>query len=72
MSYLQEFCKTIYEINPFIEIIGTYVKSNVKVSVRCKKCGVIPSRSDRITRSLLGGIRAAPTACARLSPRHLE
>ncbi len=36
------------------------------------KCGVIPSRSDRPTRSQLGGIRAVPIACARLSPRHPE
>lgn len=31
-----------------------------------------PSRSDRPTRSQLGGIRAVPIACARLSPRHPE
>lgn len=35
----EEFCKSINKINPFIEITGTYVKSNVRVSVRCKKCG---------------------------------
>lgn len=31
-----------------------------------------PSRSDRFTRSQLGGIRAAPIACAQLLPRHPE
>ena len=35
----EEFCGAISKLNPNIEIIGTYVKSSQKISVRCKKCG---------------------------------
>lgn len=35
----EEFCRAISELNPNIEIIGTYEKSHKKISVRCKKCG---------------------------------
>lgn len=35
----EEFCRAISKLNPNIEIIGTYMKSSQKISVRCKKCG---------------------------------
>lgn len=35
----EEFCGAISKLNPNIEIIGTYMKSSQKISVRCKKCG---------------------------------
>lgn len=35
----EKFCRAISELNPNIEIIGTYEKSHKKISVRCKKCG---------------------------------
>ena len=61
----EEFCKTIYEINPFIEIIGTYVKSNVKVSVRCKKCGFEWSTKPNTLQQGCGCPRCAKTGTSR-------
>ena len=61
----EEFCKTIYEVNPFIEIIGTYVKSNVKVSVRCKKCGFEWSTKPNTLQQGHGCPRCAKTGTSR-------
>lgn len=37
----EEFVKRMGEANPDVEIVGEYVRSNVKVECRCRKCGHI-------------------------------
>lgn len=61
----EEFCKSINKINPFIEITGTYVKSNVRVSVRCKKCGFEWSTKPNTLQQGSGCPRCAKTGTSR-------
>lgn len=61
----EEFCKSINKINPFIEITGMYVKSNVRVSVRCKKCGFEWSTKPNTLQQGSGCPRCAKTGTSR-------
>lgn len=35
----EEFVKEVAEKNPAIEVVGRYVRSNIKIEVRCRACG---------------------------------
>lgn len=48
----EEFVKRVGTVNPNVEIVGKYVRSNIKVECRCRLCGHIWSA---VSGSLLSG-----------------